>query len=390
VNRSASLQQRVSRAMAITLIGVIGVGILGWYYSHAFSQAPAATARSATRGADADMALPALGRVTAPNRPLAESAAATAEGASPENHYVIGNIAGSPPPLGSLAMGHAPASATPYGAASSPALVAEPPDRRLSGAVFVGPNVATPTAISASSDAVLAAAGADIGASGAESAPLVSSASAPSLSHQLKTPVTLAVLARRLPTQRLLLPRGASIDCTLVTAVDSSLPGLVTCLTATDTFSADGHVVLLERGTTLVGETRGVVRAGAARVFIVWTEARTPTGVVAELDSPATDALGRAGVDGHVERHFWERFGAAMLLSVIDGAVQAQMSQSSGGTTIVTGSSGSSQVVDEVLKSTVSIQPTVRIAQGTRVQALVARDIDFRSVYELHTVAAQP
>ena len=37
---------------------------------------------------------------------------------------------------------------------------------------------------------------------------------------------------------------------------------MTTCITATDTFSADGSVVLLERGTKLVGETRGQVQQG--------------------------------------------------------------------------------------------------------------------------------
>src|SRR2546430_6076762 len=55
---------------------------------------------------------------------------------------------------------------------------------------------------------------------------------------------------------RSLLPRGAFIDCTLETAIDSTLPGMTTCIVAADTFGADGKVVLLERGTKLVGETR--------------------------------------------------------------------------------------------------------------------------------------
>ena len=104
---------------------------------------------------------------------------------------------------------------------------------------------------------------------------------------------------------------------------------MTTCVTATDTFSADGKVVLLERGTKLVGETRGQVQQGQARVFVLWTEARTPTGVVVPLDSPGTDELGRSGLAGEVDRHFWQRFGAAMLISVIDGAVQAAVQASS-------------------------------------------------------------
>jgi len=190
------------------------------------------------------------------------------------------------------------------------------------------------------------------------------------------------------PPQRFLLPKGAFIDCTLETAIDSTLPGMTTCITATDTFSVDGQVILLERGTKLVGETRGQVQQGSARVFVLWTEARTPTGVVVPLDSPGTDELGRSGLAGQVNRHFFERFGAAILISVIDGAVQRAANSGNGGSTVIYNPSASQDIMTEVLKSTVNISPTVTKDNGDRIQVLVARDLDFRSVYELRPVAA--
>ena len=191
---------------------------------------------------------------------------------------------------------------------------------------------------------------------------------------------------RRLPAQRLLLPKGAFIDCTLETAIDSTLPGMTTCVMATDAFGVDGKVVLLERGTKLIGETRGQVQQGAARVFVLWTEARTPAGVIVPLDSPGADELGRAGLPGEVNRHFWERFGAAMLVSIIDGAVSAAVESSRNGGTIVVAPSASQGVLTEVLKSTINIPPTVVKQNGDRIQVLVARDVDFRTVYELRSV----
>jgi type IV secretion system protein VirB10 len=157
---------------------------------------------------------------------------------------------------------------------------------------------------------------------------------------------------------------------------------MTTCIMATDTFSADGSVVLMERGTKLVGETRGQVQQGSTRVFVLWTEARTPAGVIVPLASPGTDELGRSGLPGQVNRHFLERFGAAILISVIDGAVQAKV-QSSGNGTVIYNPSTSTDVITEVLKSTVNIPPTVVKPQGDRIQVFVARDLDFRSVYEL-------
>jgi type IV secretion system protein VirB10 len=200
---------------------------------------------------------------------------------------------------------------------------------------------------------------------------------------------TPAVAAQVLPTRRFLLPKGAFVDCTLETAIDSTFDGMVTCIGASDVYSADGKVVLLERGTKYVGEKRGELKQGQGRVFVLWNEARTPTGVVVNLASPGTDALGRAGLPGHVDTHFWDRFGAAILISVIDGALQAIAADrgggGGGGTAVVLNPQGSRDVLTEVLKSTIAIPPTVVKNQGDRIQVLVARDVDFRSVYALRT-----
>jgi type IV secretion system protein VirB10 len=208
------------------------------------------------------------------------------------------------------------------------------------------------------------------------------------MSALLRPTVTPAVAASVLPTRRFLLAKGAFIDCTLESAIDSTLPGMTTCITATDTFSADGTVVLLERGTKLVGETRGQVQQGAARIFVLWSEARTPTGVVVPLSSPGTDELGRSGLPGEVNRHFWDRFGAAILLTVVNGAVQGAVNSQNSGSSVIVGPSGTTDVMTEVLRSTANIAPTVTKAQGDRIQVFVARDVDFRSVYALRLANA--
>lgn len=195
-----------------------------------------------------------------------------------------------------------------------------------------------------------------------------------------------AVPAGLLPTRRWWLPRGSFVDCTLETAIDSTFAGLVTCVTAADVFGADGQVVLLERGSRLIGEAEGSARAGQARVRVLWQEARTPAGVVVPLEAPATDALGRSGVPGRVDRHFGERFGAALLVSVVDGAIEVAVEReraTQGGGAFVIEPRGSQDVLTELLRSTMAIPPTIRVAPGSKVQVIVARDVDFRDVYEL-------
>jgi type IV secretion system protein VirB10 len=139
-----------------------------------------------------------------------------------------------------------------------------------------------------------------------------------------------------------------------------------------------------------VGETRGQVAQGTSRIFVLWTEARTPTGVVVPLSSPGTDELGRSGLSGEVNRHFWDRFGAAILLSVINGVVQGAVNSQNSSGSVVVSPSTSTDVMTEVLRGTVNIPPTVTKAQGDRIQVFVARDVDFRSVYALRMANAAP
>ena len=383
VNMARSIQSRVSNVLAAGLMIALGVGALAWYYAHALTRPVHARAQSNTTTlGQGEMTLPSLGRITPPR--LAIDAQLPVE--MPQEPAVSAEAPLSEAHPSATLWGAGTPSSTPEPVRSTAAVVKGPAEvareRRLSGGVFA--RVSGPSAVQGApqvGDIARTESGSDSSAATAQS---TGSYADGSLQVLLKPRATAAVQAKLLPTMRFLLPKGAFIDCTLETAIDSTLPGMTTCVTAADTFGADGKVVLLERGSKLVGETRGQVQQGQARVFVVWTEARTPTGVVVPLDSPGTDELGRAGLPGEVERHFWERFGAAMLISVVNGAVQAgvQAANHSGGA-VVYAPSTSADVITEVLKSTVNIPPTVLKRNGDRIQVLVARDLDFRSVYEL-------
>jgi type IV secretion system protein VirB10 len=390
VNRARSLQSRVSSVLAIGLMSALGVGLLTWYYANTFSRRARVqqSAQAATKSrAQGEMPLPSLGPISMP-RVLGPPPAPPAD------------LATAPSAANPSATGAPPYGGSPDAAYAAPGAGAPPEkspaqrsiERRLSGPAFAqrgqeSESGAVESEEGAGRNAALVAVGEEGRA--AQAPPMARTASSDSaLTGLLRPTVTPAVRAQVLPTERLLLPKGAFIDCTLETAIDSTLPGMTTCVTATDTFSVDGQVVLLERGTKLVGETRGEVQQGSARVFVLWTEARTPTGVVVPLASPGTDELGRAGLAGQVDRHFWQRFGAAILISVIDGALQAAVQSSSNNGTVIVNPSASQDVMTEVLKSTVNIPPTVTKQNGDRIQVFVARDLDFRSVYELRPVVA--
>lgn len=390
-----SLQSRMASLLAAGLMIGVGTGMLAWYYAEGVSRptaartlAPASLPEAAGQG----MTLPTFAAVASPPGPGSDASAPIVQSlplvpvppslSSSAGRQTSPAATLPPDPLLDPPLDRAPGGPERgYGAASQPSPRQQALDRRLSGEVFAG----------GGSGASANVATTGMGGGPAVALPLDSAqaqilASGPrgdALQTLLRPGVLSATEAQILPAQRLLLPKGAFVDCTLETAIDSTLPGMTTCVTATDTFGADGTVVLLERGTKLIGETRGEVRQGEARVFVVWTEARTPSGVVVQLDSPGTDALGRSGLDGKVNSHFWQRFGAAALVSTIDGVVQSEMQSSSRSGTVVLDPTASEDVLTDILRSTVNIPPTIRVRNGARIQVLVARDVDFRPVYEL-------
>ncbi|QNQ42183.1 type IV secretion system protein VirB10 [Brucella intermedia] len=190
--------------------------------------------------------------------------------------------------------------------------------------------------------------------------------------------------AGTLGNRNFIVAMGNSIPCVLETALASDQPGFTSCVIDRDVLSDNGRVVLMKKGTQVVGEYRGGLQRGQKRLLVLWNRAKTPEGVIITLASPATDALGRSGFDGHVDRHWWERFGSALLLSIVGDTTSYASSrlQNSGVEAQDTMSAGQQAAAIAVEKS-IDIPPTLNKHQGEVVSIFVARDLDFSDVYRL-------
>jgi type IV secretion system protein VirB10 len=193
----------------------------------------------------------------------------------------------------------------------------------------------------------------------------------------------IAIRARPEPVRdrTRIVPQGTLIAAVLETALDTTQAGQARSLVSTDVANLAGGRTLIPRGSRLFGVYKADIGQGQNRVQIIWTRLVRPDGVTVALDSPAVDRLGRAGVRGQVDTHFFERLAGALLQSSLDiGAAVAARSVQSGAVVVAlpgSVSNATSQLVPTAPK------PTIRVRPGARIGVLVARDLDFSGVSDV-------
>lgn len=165
--------------------------------------------------------------------------------------------------------------------------------------------------------------------------------------------------------------QGTLIPAVLETAIDSDLPGYVRAVVSQDIRSFDGSRVLVPRSSRLIGEYKSGLAAGQRRAYLLWTRLIRPDGVSVALASPAVGFSGQSGVEGKVNNHFFQRFGSAILLSVLGGA----STMARGGSTVVV--SGGQSAASIAAQRDGERPPTIHVRQGQPVRVFTARDLIF-------------
>lgn len=212
-------------------------------------------------------------------------------------------------------------------------------------------------------------------------------ASKGALSGMLTPTSTPMVRAGLLGNLSLTVRKGTPVECVLSTKIVAMVPGLVKCRLTSPLYSANGKVILADRGSEVVGEQNGTVKQGQTRLYVLWTEIATPEGVIIPIDSPAADALGGSGLDGEVDNRWMQRIGASLMLSLIDDAFAyrtAKAGASEGGAGVLQGTQQQGQsIAEKVLDSTINIPPILYKHQGEKISIIIARHLDFSTVYAL-------
>ncbi|MEO5326386.1 IncP-type conjugal transfer protein TrbI [Mesorhizobium sp. CC13] len=187
------------------------------------------------------------------------------------------------------------------------------------------------------------------------------------------------------------LKRGSVIPATLITGLNSDLPGRITAQVSQNVYdSATGYRLLIPQGAKLFGRYDSKVSFGQSRVLVVWTDLIFPNGSTLQIGGMAgTDAEGYGGFKDKLDRHLFRTFGSAALVAIIGTGIDMSMPESSTLATQDTASDAArrnfaesfGRVAEQTIAKNLNVQPTVRIRPGYKFNVLVDQDIIFPAVY---------
>lgn len=180
-----------------------------------------------------------------------------------------------------------------------------------------------------------------------------------------------------------LIAQGTMVPGILETALQSDLPGMVRAIVSENVYGHDGSHILIPKGARLIGRYRSGLVRGQTRVFVIWNRVLRQDGVSINISSMGTDDLGRSGLEGDLDTHFFERFGSSIMLSLIDSGLQMgvnALENQNSATVALSSGSDFSKSAEIALQNSIAIPPTIWVDQGTRIKVFVAKDLDFSQV----------
>lgn len=172
---------------------------------------------------------------------------------------------------------------------------------------------------------------------------------------------------------------GSVIAASLITGLNSDLPGMVTAQVTQNVFdTVTGNILLVPQGARLIGKYDSVVAFGQRRALVVWQRLILPDGGSIRLDNmPATDPSGYSGVADKVDFHTWTLLKGVAIATLLGIGSELSISGESDLVQAIRESaqSNTARAGDRITQRNLDIQPTVTIRPGSPVRVLVTRDL---------------
>ena len=176
---------------------------------------------------------------------------------------------------------------------------------------------------------------------------------------------------------------GAIISASLVTGINSDLPGQVIAQVTENVYdTVTGRHLLIPQGARLLGSYDSVVAFGQERALVVWNRIILPDGSSVVIENlPATDTQGYAGLEDEVDFHTWQLIKGIVLSTLLGVGTELTFGEEEDDLVRALREStqdGASQVGQRLTDRNLNIQPTITIRPGWPLRVIVNKDLILR------------
>lgn len=185
------------------------------------------------------------------------------------------------------------------------------------------------------------------------------------------------------PVSPYLLMAGTIIPASLITGLNSDLPGRVIAQVTENVYDTPtGRFLLIPQGARVIGAYDSQVSFGQQRALVVWQRIVMPDGSSIVIDNlPATDTAGYAGLEDRVDFHTW-RLLKGIALSTLLG-VGTELTFGDDESDLVKAIRGSAQdsanqAGQKLTERNLNVQPTITIRPGWPLRIIVHKDVVLR------------
>jgi len=169
---------------------------------------------------------------------------------------------------------------------------------------------------------------------------------------------------------------GSVIPCTLITGLNSDLPGQILAQVRENVYdTVTGNYLLLPQGARLVGQYDSVISYGQQRILVVFSRVLLPNGDSISLQGmPGIDLSGYAGLEDEVDEHWFRILGSVVIAALLN-ATSEELSSNSSDVYVKTTSDEVAETSSRIIMKQLNIQPTITIRPGWDFNIFVKKDM---------------
>ena len=177
---------------------------------------------------------------------------------------------------------------------------------------------------------------------------------------------------------------GSVIAASLLTGLNSDLPGMVVAQVTENVFdTVTGRTLLIPQGSRLIGSYDSVVAFGQSRALLVWQRIILPDGSSIQIDNlPATDAAGYAGLSDKVDYHSWRLLKGVALSTLLGVGTEISIGDDESDLVRAIRQStqqSANQAGQQIVTKNLNIQPTITVRPGWPLRVIVHKDLVLRA-----------